>query len=222
MPTWHRMRKKAAIRCGICVDGKRGCSFKREDWGIDTWPHLLITEAAARRRRKEAEAKRRGTSSSVKEPSAGPSVINRGQNLTKPRMIMQDVYITTPVPKFKRPAKPIPAVATSTHSIFLAGLQPFRSAIPNPRVTATEVLLQAVALRKMAIRELAEVDALLHTCAERLPIIERLAQQLSDAGTDSEEKDTDDDWSSDGGEGGSRDESQSYQDAEDSSREGGE
>lgn len=197
------MGKFAGIRCEYCFRSKKGCSFKKEDWGIDTWPHLEITSDSATRRAREAKAKRnkrKGLLLDSEEEVPESSNADQGGRPNRRRVIMRDVYIRTPPPKFKLASKPTidsssaatPTLRGTTRSIFLEDILPFEALAFDPNTTQFALKVNAVELRTIAIRERGQAQALLNDIQNRAVIIDELARQLSDAATDDEEDDMED------------------------------
>lgn len=197
------------------------------------WPKLEVTDAATERRTKETQAKRKGTSSGNKA-DPGPSIVHREQDSPASKLVTNDDHIRTSPPPSKPTTTPVVgpnAVVTlapdgGTDSFFFPGIIQFKSAFSDPNTTPLTFRMKAIDLCRIGIRECGHAEELQSCLEDRTEVIWNLAQELSDAGADVEEDDSDDgevskeDGMRDAGtEGGSEDETNHNQDEDD---EGGE
>jgi hypothetical protein len=57
-PTWYPTRNGCDIRCASCIKKRKGCSFRRADFGIAKWPTVIPSAPGKKRRKQEAQRKR--------------------------------------------------------------------------------------------------------------------------------------------------------------------
>jgi hypothetical protein len=244
VPIWHKFNKLATLRCNICMVDKKGCSFAAEDWGINSWPILNITDAGKRRRGKETASKRKnrllGAQEKVtgrpkgtrkkKEVASSPGVVNAGRTENR-REVFVGVVITKPPPRAlasiptpaldSAPAAdpdlahgpvPIPTPAPSTtpapspgpssapdmlkggamHAILLQDVRDFEDALYDPSSSRIDLKLKAIEVRAISFREKRDVEGLSQFIDKRAEVLDRLADQLSDAGSFEEDDDMED------------------------------
>ena len=165
------------IRCQVCLQYRRGCSFKGADLGIAVWPKILPTEAGLARRAKAAEkkavavAKKRGKKVVVAEssdegaadPQESVTVATRYKMWARSGVGKQTPpeASSSKLGTFAQPAPPTASsVVGRSYHMFMENMVPFESVLNDGSSSLIMVESARIDLRAMLDRERGDIEYL--------------------------------------------------------------